>query len=98
MSDVLIQQIRVDENGRLRLRPLASTYPFIHRDASSVRWDESASELHVLADAQLDALAEFRQIVNAVEREYGDCLLLSSSAQFVDMPHELIAAITRSAE
>ena len=97
MSRITIQRVRLDPTGRLRVRPPASSeYPFIHRDASSVRWDGRSHELHVLEAAGLDALAEFQQIVRSVHREYGDALMLSSSTEYADISSELVAAMTRS--
>ena len=44
---------------------------------------------------EFTAVDEFKQIVSAVAREYGDQLTLSQSTAYVDMPHEIIAAIVR---
>jgi hypothetical protein len=57
MSEVAVQNLRLDSDGRLRLRPSCpSAYPYIYRDASSVRWDESSRELYVLEVPGFDVL------------------------------------------
>jgi hypothetical protein len=93
MSEVLVQSIAVDSRGRLRVQLANSSYGYIWRDASSVRWDDSTSELYVLHVPGFDALAQFKQISSAVKREYGDHLVLSSSTKYIGMSDELIASL-----
>jgi len=98
MPNVAVEQIRLDPNGRLRLRPASpSTYPYIYRAALSVRWDEISSELYVLDVPGFDALAEFKQIRAAVAQEYGDQLALSPRTKYLGMSAELVAAFRESA-
>jgi hypothetical protein len=98
MSEVAIQYVRLDSDGRLRLRPSGpSTYPYIYRDASSVRWDERNRELYVLEVPGFDVPAEFKQIIAAVAREYGDRLVLSPLTEYVGLPDKLIAAFGKAA-
>lgn len=97
MSEVVIQKVRLDPNGRLRVQPAKpAVYPHIYRSASSVRWDSDNSELYVLAILVFDAVAELKQITLAVAQEYGDELLLSSFTEYVDVPGDLVATLVRS--
>lgn len=98
MAEVLIQQASLDSTGRLRLRPSASRpngYKYIWRDATNVAWHEACSELY--ARDGLPPAEQFKRIVGAVEREYGDRLALSPSTTFVDLPNDMVAALRLSA-
>ena len=99
MADVIIHQIRRDANHRLRVKPVLSRpsgYDYIYRDASSVAWDKSSGELYVRDCPEFTNVDEFRQIVSAVSREYGDQLTLSASTEFVNVPSDIIAAFRKS--
>ena len=98
MPVVPIQKISLDTNGHLYVQPTGSSYAYIWRDASSVQWDESTSELYVLEVRGFDALAEFKQIIKAVRGEYFDELELSPTTQFEGVPVELIATLRAWAE
>jgi hypothetical protein len=39
---------------------------------------------------------EFKEIIAAVSREYGDKLILSAATVYVDIPSDLIAALRES--
>lgn len=78
MGKVAISRIAQDATGRLRVYPWAEEvdYAFIWRDASSVRWDESDRSLYVLPVEGFTLVDEMRQILRAVEGEYGDTLIV----------------------
>jgi hypothetical protein len=95
MRVVVIEQVHLDPRRRLRLRPTlarASGYTSIYRNASRVRWDGLCGELYVHDVPEFSTVDEFKQIVTAVAREYGDHLILSSSTVYVDISSEVIAA------
>lgn len=105
VREIIIQQVSLDPNHRLHVRPILpnsppsdykSDYRFIFRDASSVRWDEGSGELYVQHDAPGTPLNEFKLIVAAVAREYGDQLVLSPSTVYVDVPSDMVAALRES--
>jgi hypothetical protein len=95
MSEVIIQQVRLDANRRLRLRPTlsqSSDYKFIWRNASSVRWDELTGELYVLDVPEFTPVDEFKQIIRAVAREYRQQLIVSSTTVYIDVPPDMAAS------
>ena len=97
--EVIIQQVGLDSNHRLRLRPAtlrSAGYDYIWRDASSVRWDGLNGEFYVHEAPEFTPLDEFKQIVAAVAREYGETLIFSPSTVFVDVPSSLITALRES--
>jgi len=98
MAQVSIQKISLDANRHVRVQPVGTSYGFIWRDASSVRWDDSKSELYTLEVQGFDAHAEFKQIIKAIKSEYGDDLVLSPTTQFEGVPEQLIVALRRCIE
>jgi hypothetical protein len=95
MREVIIQRVSLDPHRRLRLRPTQSRpsgYDHI-RDGSSVRWDGLCGEFYVHNVPEFSSVDEFKEIVAAVSRDYGDKLILSEATAYVDIPSELIAAL-----
>jgi hypothetical protein len=88
MGDVAISRIALDATGKLRVypRPPNVAYPFIYRDASSVRWDETDRSLYVLPVDGFSVVDELRQIKKAVNGEYGECLVVDDSTVFAVPP------------
>jgi len=96
MRQVPIQRMHLDANGRLRLQPDElpdGGYEWIYRDASSVRWDADKQELYMLEVPGFTPEREFNQIISAVQREYGQNLLLTDSTVFAGIPALIVAAI-----
>ena len=46
---------------------------------------------------EFSTVDEFKEIIAAVSREYGDKLILSAGTVYVDIPSALIAALRESA-
>jgi hypothetical protein len=100
MREVIIERVRRDPHRRLRLRPTfwrASGYNPVYRSASRVRWDDVCGELYVHDVPEFSNVDEFKEIVAAVAREYGDQLILSPSTAYVDVPSDVIAALREPA-
>ena len=95
MREVIIESVRLDPHRRLRLRPTlarVSGYHSLYRSSSRVRWDDLCGELYVHDVPEFSNVDEFKDIVAAVAREYGDQLILSPSTAYVDIPSDVIAA------
>jgi hypothetical protein len=98
MREIIIQRVSLDPHRRLRLRPTPSGpcgYDYI-RDTSRVRWDGLCGEFYVHDVPEFSTLDEFKEIIAAVSREYGDKLILSASTVFADIPSALITALRES--
>jgi len=61
-----------------------------------VRWDGLCGEFYVHDVPEFSTLDEFKEIIAAVSRRYGDKLILSASTVFVNIPSALIAALRES--
>jgi hypothetical protein len=102
MREVIIRQVSLDPNRRLRLRPtppqrLGPYYVYIYRDASGVAWDDLRGEFYVRQNPESNPVDEFKRIIAAVAREYGEKLTLSPSTLYLDIPNDMIAALRESA-
>jgi hypothetical protein len=62
-----------------------------------VRWDGLCGEFYVHDVPEFSTVDEFKEIIAAVSREYGDKLILSAATVYVDIPNALIAALRESA-
>jgi hypothetical protein len=100
MQEVIIQRVVLDPDRQLRVRPTPSRpsgYGYIYRDALSVRWNDLCGELYVHDALEFSTVGQFKQIVAAVAREYGDQLVLSPSTLYVNIPSDVIAELRESA-
>ena len=101
MSEVVVQIVRTDAGGRLRVRPARPSrwndYAFIYRDASCVRWDDTTFELFIDPLQNLGMFEAFVRIRTAVLNEYGDSLALDTSTVFENVPQAVILQIQRAA-
>ena len=62
-----------------------------------MRWDGLCGEFYVHDVPEFSTVDEFKEIVAAVSREYGDKLILSAATVYLDIPIALIAALRESA-
>jgi hypothetical protein len=88
---VTTKRIILDASGRLRVYPdliPTANYDWIYRDASSVRWNDADRSLHVLPVDGFTPVDELNSIVSAVEREYGEHLVINAETIF-DVPRKL---------
>jgi hypothetical protein len=94
-----VDSIRLDAE-QLRVRPANDSlgdYTAVYRDASSVRWDEQSREFYVLPSARLDTVGQFKQILGAVQREYGRILRITPETRFVNVTGNNAAALKQAA-
>jgi hypothetical protein len=100
MADAPIICVRLDDSGRIRVRPDVPAdvgdYRQVHRDASWVRWDESTSELYVTIEKVESPEDQFDRILRSVASEYGDRLLATSDTQAENLSPELAAHVFKS--
>jgi hypothetical protein len=97
MREVIIQRVSLDPHRRLRLRPaLSPPSAYDHIRDTSVRWDGLCGEFYVHDVPEFSNVDEFKEIIAAVSREYGDKLILSAATVYADIPSALIAALRES--
>jgi len=56
-----------------------------------------SGELYVRECPEFTLVEEFKQIISAVAREYGDQLTLSHLTTFLDIPFDLVATLREAA-
>ncbi len=90
MKKTPIEEIKIDEENRLLIRPrLEHDYQYIYRDASGVTWIEELRCLSAREPAKWNHFDLFKQIVSAVQREYGEMLVVTSETKWINIPSTL---------
>ena len=96
VASSLITRVFRHSDGGVRVEVHSThwtTFEYIYRDGSSVRWDEASASFYVIPSARLSPADSFRQILKAVQSEYGEILKLAESTQFDGLPEELVLEI-----
>jgi hypothetical protein len=88
-----IVEVRIDEGGRLLVRPQVGTFPHIYRAAMEVRWDSDNRALFSPKPREWSYLRWFQQIVAAAADEYGVRLIITPRTTWSDVPDALRAEI-----
>ena len=91
-----IEEVGLDSHGHLYVRPVttnADEFAYIYRDASGVRWSNELRTLHAAEPERWQATDLYRQIIDAVRREYGTQLLIKPETRWSCIPGELRASI-----
>ncbi|WLD13472.1 hypothetical protein [Planctellipticum variicoloris] len=96
MADFLVGRLRLDDTGRIRVRTIKKDDRHIDRSAMRMHWNLKSRELYTLPVKDFSPREELRQILAAVQQEYGDGLLTTRDTMFVDMPDKLTAEVIRN--
>ena len=92
MGQLLVDSVRIDEDGRLLVVPDLSPdrdLAFIYRAARGARWDEAERALYTPAPETSSYFERFQHIAEAAAHEYGELLTLSERTQFANVPASL---------
>jgi len=92
-----VEEVGIDEEGRLYLRPSLSSFDYIYRAAMEVNWDKANMRLFGGKPRQWSYLDWFRQIIGAARDEYGVDLGLTRSTIWSNISEELKAEIQAAA-
>ena len=79
MTKEEIAEIGTDANGYLFVRRKSHTFSFVYRSGMGVQWDEARKVLFAPAPREWSQARRFKQILDAVESEYGTNLVLCAS-------------------
>lgn len=88
----LIEEIGIDEEERLYLKPASETFPMIYREAMEVHWNSELKYLYGARPRKWGYIEWYQQIINAAA-EQGCKLVFSPSVTWVNVPTELQAQI-----
>lgn len=94
-SDRIIE-IAIDDQKRLCLTPVSSTFPMIYREAMDVHWDAEKSRIYSRIPEEWSYARWFRQIV-AAAKVHGVHLSLDPGARWLNVPNAIKAEITKAA-
>ncbi len=82
MKNELISRIWVDKSNRLCIQPEKATFELIYRNATGVQWNNENNCLYSQIMRSWSPIDWFRQIISAVEVEYGHCLYTTEKTEW----------------
>jgi hypothetical protein len=88
MKSDLIEEVRIDADGRLHVKPASARFLYIYREAMEVHWDADAGTLHSPVPREWSHARWFQQML-AAATEQGCTLRLSEATRWVDVPREV---------
>lgn len=88
----LIEEIGIDEEQRLYLKPATETFPMIYREAMEVHWNSERGYLYGAKPRKWGYIEWYQQIIKAA-MEQGCKLVVSPGVSWVNVPGELQAQI-----
>lgn len=92
MKETPIEEIKIDEENRLLVRPKmrpAQTYEYIYRDASGVTWIDKVRCLGAIEPDKWNHFDLFKQVILAVQGEYGELLVVTPETKWSNVPSTL---------
>ena len=96
MKQIPIEEIIIDAENRLLIRPEfgpGDNYEYIYRDASGVTWIAQLGCLGAREPEKWNHFNLFRQIILAVQGEYGELLLVTLETKWSNVPSALESEI-----
>ncbi|WP_156891688.1 hypothetical protein [Nevskia ramosa] len=98
MSEDVIREVGIDNEGRLYVRPSQQRFPYIYREAMEVSWHESSGTLSAPVPREWSHARWFQQIHTAAKQQ-GCFLTLSPGTEWHSVPestHQEICAYVGS--
>jgi hypothetical protein len=87
-----IEEIGIDEKGRLYLKPTIKTFPMAYREAMEVHWNNEHGYLHGATPREWSYIDWYHQIIKAAAQQ-GCSLILSQKEIWVNVPTKLQSQI-----
>lgn len=94
VTDIDIEQVEIDHQGRLCVTPASGDFEMVYREAMEVYWDREGRFLFSPTPRDMTCPDWFRQIVLAVEYQYGVRLRKTGRTRWVDIPEPLRAEMS----
>ena len=87
----LIEEFLIDFDGQLFVIPKLkdSDYELIYRDASGIRWNKEKAAFEAYEPSRWQHEKLFVQILMAVEREFGQLLIIASDTRWTNVSTSL---------
>lgn len=96
MNRVPIEDVHLDNEHGLRVRPIAGDFEYIYRDASGIRWDRSHRSLIAYEPDRWVPIEVFQQMLFAARNEYGVTLFTTRETRYSGISDDLRSAIESS--
>lgn len=84
-----ISEIAIDDSGRLIVKPTKQEFDYIYRSALEIHWDSKKKCLYSPKPREWTYLDWYKQIMAAVESEYGYELILTAETKWTNAPATL---------
>jgi hypothetical protein len=81
-----INNVEIDAEGRLRVRPSNAEFPYVWRAAMEVYWDADSRTLFSPKPREWTYQMWFQQLIAAVRDEYDAKLMLSTETTWSNVP------------
>ena len=91
MKTCAISEMRVDESGRLLVKPASpeAHYDFIYRAGNGLRWDASEKAFVAYEPQRWSHPELLKHIIRTVRSEYDDDLVLNDATRWSNVPESL---------
>lgn len=96
VTDIDIKQVEIDQQGRLCVTPASNEFEMVYREAMEVYWDRDRRFLFSPMPREMTYPQWFRQILLAVEYQYGVRLKVTNRTQWVGISESLRAEMSTS--
>lgn len=87
-----IEEIGIDDESRLYIKPSSAAFPMIYREAMEVHWNKNTKSLYGGIPRQWSHFDWYKQIIKGASIQ-GCLLKLSAQTKWVNIPQELKAEI-----
>ncbi len=88
MTTDQIEEVHIDSQGRLHVKPASATFPHIYREAMGVHWTASTGTLHSPVLREWTHARWFKQILAAAQ-EQSCALRLSTVTRWINVPERV---------
>lgn len=90
-----IIEIKIDNQGRLVIKPEKKEFNYIYRAAMEVNWDDKNKFLYSPKPREWGYLNWYQQILKATFSEYKCKLIITDKTSWINIPKELKEEISR---
>ena len=96
VTEIDIEQVEIDQQGRLCVTPASGDFEMVYREAKEVYWERERRFLFSPTPREMTYPEWFRQIGLAVEYQYGVRLRATGRTQWVGVSEPLRAEMSPS--